>query len=189
VGAGGGVVITVDLLMSTSPCVDWPRERVARLLASPTVDASSWVAFAESCRARKWRAPALADLRLTACRYAAAHHRADVLTPWVQEVTRLRVAAQRKRHGAAATPETLAIWTALEVWDGTETQARVLRDRANAEWRRNRTAAADVAAASASDAADAAYAYAADGAYAGAVDWQLLLSLCHRLDAAIGGRS
>ena len=180
--------ITVDLLMSTSPCVDWPRERVARLLASPTVDASSWVAFAESCRARKWRAPALADLRLTACRYAAAHHRADVLTPWVQEATRLRVAAQRKHHGAAATPETLAIWTALEVWDGTETQARVLRDRANAEWRRNRTAAADVAAASASDAADAAYAYAADGAYAGAVDWQLLLSLCQRLDAAMGVR-
>jgi hypothetical protein len=193
------MMLTVDLLMSTNPCTDWPRERVARLLASPTVDASSWVAFAESCRARKWRAPTLADLRLTACRYAAAHHRTDVLTPWVQEVTRLRVAAQRKRHGAVATPETLAIWTALEVWDGTETQARVLRDRANAEWRRNRTAAADAAAAADADAVEAAEAtlvaavYAAAAAAAAAAyaaadaaaDWRLLLSLCQRLDVPV----
>ena len=167
-------MLTVDLLMSTHPCVDWPRKRVTRLLASPTVDASSWVAFAESCRARKWRAPTLADLRLTACRYAAAHHRADVLTPWVQEVWRLRVAAQRKRHGAAATPETLAIWAALESWDGSAVQARVLCDRARAErhrcWSAAAYAAAYAAAAAAAAAADAAAYAAAAAAAAAAAD-------------------
>ena len=189
--------ITVDLLMSTHPCEDWPRDRVERLLASPTVDASSWVAFAKSCcELHDSTRPTLADLRLTACRYAAAHHRDDVLTPWVQEVTRLRVAAQRKRHGAAATPETLAIWAALESWDGSVEQARSLRDRAYAE--RRRCWSADAAYAAAADAYaaadDAAYAAAAVGANDAAdwasaydaadadVDRQLLLSLCQRLD-------
>jgi hypothetical protein len=177
--------ITVDLLMSTRPP------------ASSMDDVSSWVALAESCRRRKWRAPTPADLCLTACRYAAAHHRADVLTPWVQEVTRQRVVAQRKRHGAAATPEVLAIWTALEAWDGSAEQARALRGRADVEWWSRRWSAADASYAYADAAAaavyavyayayaDAYYAYAYDAADA---DWQLLLSLCQRLDAAMGGR-
>lgn len=196
--------ITVDLLMSTNPCSDWPRDRVERLLASPAVNKSSWVAFVESCNSlHNSTKPTLADLRLTACRYAAVHHRADVLTPWVQEVTRLRVAAQRKRHGAAATPETLAIWAALESWDGSVEQARSLRDRAYAEQHRcwsdaayaaDAYAAADDAAYAVCAAAyaaayvvcAAAYAAAAIGVVvAGAdddVDRQLLLSLCQRLD-------
>ncbi len=174
-------MMTVDLLMSTNPCVDWPRARVKRLLASPRIDASSWVAFARSCAASKWRAPTLADLRLTACRYAAQHHRPDVLTPWLQDVTRQRVAAQRASHGSAATAETLAIWTALESWDGTSDQARALRDRANAEWRRARNAYAAYAAAL--DAAVAAAA--ADDADADADAERMLLDLCARLDAAM----
>jgi hypothetical protein len=191
--------ITVNLLMSTHPCEDWPRDRVERLLASPTVDASSWVAFAKSCcELHEMTRPTLADLRLTACRYAAAHHHDDVLTPWVQEVTRLRVAAQRKRHGAATTPETLAIWAALESWDGSVEQARALRDRAYDEQHRcwppvaadaavdayvtaddAYAAVAYASAASANDAAD--WASGDAGAYAD-VDRQLLLSLCQRLD-------
>ena len=187
-------MVTVDLLMSTSPCEDWPRARVKRLLASRTIDASSWVAFARSCAARKWRAPTLADLRLTACRYAEQHHRADVLIPWVQEATRQRVAAQRARYKSTATTETLAIWTALESWDGTAAQARDLSARASAERRRswrayNATAAAATAAYNA--AYDAAYdaAAAAAAAYdAAADDERTLLDLCARLDAAMAAR-
>lgn len=171
-------MLTVDLLMSTNPCPDWPRARVKRLLASPTIDASSWVSFARSCAARKWRAPTLAELRLTACRYAVRNHRADVLIPWVQEVTRLRVAAQRQRYGASATPETLAIWTALESWDGAAEHARTLRDRANDEWRRVRYAASDAASDAAAYVAYVAYVDAAYDATA------TLLDLCARLDAA-----
>lgn len=162
-------MLTVDLLMSTNPCPDWPRARVARLLATRTVDTSSWVAFAQSCAVRKWRAPSFADLCLTACRYAARHYCTDVLIPWVQELTRCRVVAQRTHYGLSASAKTLAIWAALESWDGTLAQARMLRDSASAEarmlqgrvitewqwtWRAAaRTAAAAVAAADAADVA------------------------------------
>ena len=77
-------MITVDLLMSTHPCENWPRSRVERLV--PKMDCSSWTAFAASAKASRWRRVSVDDLTLTACRYAAAHHRADVLVPWVQHV-------------------------------------------------------------------------------------------------------
>ena len=142
-------MITVDAILATVPCVDWPRGRVTAALAK--ADTSSWVALAESARSDKWRTVTLADLRLTVCRYAARRHRVSVLTPWVQEVTRRRVVAQRQRHGSAATPETLAIWAELELWDGTVATADALSQRADAEWSRNCAAYADAAAAKRSE--------------------------------------
>lgn len=162
------IAITVDAILATVPCADWPRGRVTAALAK--ADTSSWVALAESARSDKWRTVTLADLRLTVCRYAARRHRVSVLTPWVQEVTRRRVVAQRQRHGSAATPETLAIWAELELWDGTVATADALSQRADDEWSRN-------------CAACAAAAYAA-AAYADA--WDTLRDLCARLDRAEG---
>jgi len=95
-------VITVDTLVATRPCADWPRDKIERLLASPTIDASSWVAFARSCQARRrWRAPTLRDVLLTACRHARRLHRGTVLLPWLQAVTRDRVASIRRRYPSA----------------------------------------------------------------------------------------
>ena len=177
-------MITVDTILATVPCADWTRWRVTAALAN--ADTSSWVALAESARADKWRTVTLADLRLTVCRHAARQHRASVLTPWVQEVTRRCVVAQRRRHGTAATPETLAIWDALESWDGTVVTADALSRRAHAERIRNRAYAADAAAAAAADAADAAY-YAARAARAtAAAAWDTLRDLCARIDRAEG---
>ena len=194
-------VITVDAILATVPCVDWPRGRVTAALAK--ADTSSWVALAESARSDKWRTVTLADLRLTVCRYAARRHRVSVLTPWVQEVTRRRVVAQRQRHGSAATPETLAIWAELELWDGTVATADALSQRADAEWSRNCAARADAAAYAAADAyaayaaaraaraaaaayaaARAAAAAAAATAAAAADAWDTLRDLCARLDRA-----
>ena len=154
-------MITVDLLMSTHPCADWPRSRVERLV--PKMDCSSWTAFAESAKASRWRRVSIGDLTLTACRYAAAHHRADVLVPWVQHVTRLRVDAQRKRYPHAPAG-VVAAWDALDTWDGTAATARGIRDRARDAWR----SASAAYAAAAAFAASAAYAASAASAAAAA---------------------
>ena len=77
--------ITADLIMSTRPCERWPRAKIERVLAH--LDCASWTALAESARAAKWRLVSLTDLRLTAARYAAQHHR-PLLVAWVQCVTR-----------------------------------------------------------------------------------------------------
>ena len=148
-------MITVDLLMSTHPCADWPRSRVERLV--PKMDCSSWTAFAASAKASRWRRVSIGDLTLTACRYAAAHHRADVLVPWVQHVTRLRVALQRKRYPNAPAG-VVAAWDALDAWDGAAATARGICDRARDVWRS--AAVVDAAAAAAYADAAAAYAYA-----------------------------
>ena len=180
-------MITVDLLMSTHPCADWPRERVERLV--PRMDCRSWSAFAASAKASRWRRVSVDDLTLTACRYAAAHHRADVLVPWVQHVTRLRVDAQRKRYPHAPAG-VVAAWDALDTWDGTAATARGIRDRACDVWRSAAAARAAAAAARAADAA-AADAAAADAAYVAYVAADadarssMLFDLCARLDAAM----
>ena len=87
-------MITVDIILATRPCEAYPRARVEALAAR--LDGTSWVRLAESCRDAGWPV-SLADLRLTAARHAAAHHRATVLIPWVQWATRARVAAYRRR--------------------------------------------------------------------------------------------
>ena len=150
--------ITADLIMSTRPCERWPRAKIERVLAH--LDCASWTALAESARAAKWRLVSLTDLRLTAARYAAQHHR-PLLVAWVQHVTRQRVAAYRRRWPRR-----------LDAWDGTGEQARAIRSNA---WRVYDATAADyaayVATATAADAAyaadadaDAAAAYASDAA-------------------------
>ena len=55
-------MITVDLLMSTHPCENWPRSRVERLV--PKMDCSSWTAFAASAKASRWRRVSIGDLTL-----------------------------------------------------------------------------------------------------------------------------
>ena len=164
--------ITADLIMSTRPCERWPRAKIERVLAH--LDCASWTALAESARAAKWRLVSLTDLRLTAARYAAQHHR-PLLVAWVQHVTRQRVAAYRRRWPRASA-EVVALWDRLDAWDGTAEQARVIRSNA---WRVYDATAADyaayVATATAADAAyaadadaDAAAAYASDAADAAA---------------------
>ena len=204
-------MITVDTLVATRPCADWPRDKIERLLASPTIDASSWVAFASSCQARRWRAPTLHEVLLTACRHARRLHRSTVTIPWLQAVTRDRVASIRRRYPSAPAA-VAAVLDRLEAWDGTAGAARKIRDAAYAACAAA-YAAAYAAAAYAADAAAAAYAAyaayaaacaaacaaAADAAadaydaYADAYDaydaaaaarWRYLLDLCQRIDAA-----
>ena len=155
--------ITADLIMSTRPCERWPRAKIERVLAH--LDCASWTALAESARAAKWRLVSLTDLRLTAARYAAQHHR-PLLVAWVQHVTRQRVAAYRRRWPRASA-EVVALWDRLDAWDGTAEQARAIRSNA---WRVYDVAAAAAAYDAASDAyAAAAAAYdAASDAYAAA---------------------
>ena len=143
-------MITVDTIMATRPCADWPRAKVERLAAR--LDATSWSTLVASAAARDWQDVPLADLRLTLCRHAAANHR-PVLVTWVQHVTRVRVAGQRRRYPRARA-EVVAIWDRLDAWDGTAAQARAIRSDA---WRVYDDAA-DAAAYAAADAA----AYAAE---------------------------
>ena len=81
--------------------------------------------------------------------------------------------------------------TALPIWEARHPDDR--RPHAAIEttegWARGEVSIETVRVArEAAAAAAAADAYAADAAYAYAVDWQLLLSLCQRLDAAMGVR-
>ena len=154
--------ITADLIMSTRPCERWPRAKIERVLAH--LDCASWTALAESARAAKWRLVSLTDLRLTAARYAAQHHR-PLLVAWVQHVTRRRVAAYRRRWPRASA-EVVALWDRLDAWDGTDEQALAIRSNA---WRVYDVATTTAAAAYAAPAAYAAYA-AADDAAADAAD-------------------
>lgn len=148
-------MITVDMVMGTKPCVRWPRAAVEAALSH--ADQSSWVALVESARADQWRTCSRYDMRWMMCKYAALHHREDVLTPWVVEVTRRRVAAQRAR------------WPEADAADAAAADAE-----ADAEAEAETDAEADAAYAAADDAADdAAYAYAADS---------MLLDLARRLD-------
>ena len=103
--------ITADLIMSTRPCERWPRAKIERVLAH--LDCTSWTALAESARAAKWRLVSLTDLRLTAARYAAQHHR-PLLVAWVQHVTRRRVAAY---DDAAAAAAAAAAYDAYDAYD------------------------------------------------------------------------
>lgn len=184
-------MITVDLLMSTNPCVSWPRERVERLVSH--LDCASWSAFVRSAQASRWCHVSIADLTLTVCRYAATHHHVTVLTPWVQHVTRARTAVQRRGYPQASAG-VVAIWDRLNAWDGTKAQARAIYADADA-------ADAGDAADDAAAAATAAYAYAAATAAATAACAdaaayatvcadteayaELLIGLCARLDAAM----
>ena len=187
--------ITADLIMSTRPCERWPRAKIERVLAH--LDCASWTALAESARAAKWRLVSLTDLRLTAARYAAQHHR-PLLVAWVQHVTRQRVAAYRRRWPRASA-EVVALWDRLDAWDGTGEQARAIRADARLVYA---DAAYDDDAAAAYAAAYAAYAAAADAnaaaaaadaaasdaaAYdaAAASSWDGLRHLCGLLDGTV----
>ena len=162
-------MITVDTIMATNPCADWPRAKVERMAAH--LDATSWSTLVASAAASKWRLVPLADLRLTLCRHAAANHR-PVLVAWMQHVTRVRVAGQRRRYPRARA-EVVALWDRLDAWDGTAAQAQAIRSDA---WRVYDDAAVAAAAAAvadadaAADAADAADAYAYAAADAAAAD-------------------
>lgn len=192
--------ITTDLIMSTVPCVGWPRERVEVTLEQ--LDCSSWLALVESAIRERWRAVSLPDLRLTLCRHAAQRHREAVLAPWAVEVTHARVTAQRLRYPRAI-PEVVAIWDRLAAWSGDREEIlEIRRDareaNANAAYA-YADAAADAGASSsaayADAGADAAAAY-ADAAADAAADAtaafisrsEPLRSLARRLDAA-GGAS
>ena len=168
-------MITVDTIMATRPCAaDWPRAKVKRLAAR--LDATSWSTLVASAAARDWQDVPLADLRLTLCRHAAANHR-PVLVTWVQHVTRVRVAGQRRRYPRARA-EVVAIWDRLDAWDGTAAQARAIRSDAWRVYDDAYDAAAGAAAAYA-----AAYADAADAAAGPGVALDLLVDLAARLDA------
>ena len=154
--------ITADLIMSTRPCERWPRAKIERVLAH--LDCTSWTALAESARAAKWRLVSLTDLRLTAARYAAQHHR-PLLVAWVQHVTRQRVAAYRRRWPRASA-EVVALWDRLDAWDGTAEQARAIRSNAWRVYDVATTAAAAAAYAAAATAYATAYAASATAAHA-----------------------
>lgn len=119
-------MITIDTILATRPCSNWPRDRVASVVKS--IDTSAWTAAVRSA----WGKLPDRDIGLTVCRHAARNHQ-PVLVAWMQHVTVLRVDAQEKRWPQA--PERVkAIWARLRAWDGTADQAREIRRAAYAAY-------------------------------------------------------
>ena len=175
-------MITADTLLASSTCADWPRDRIDRLLASPTIDASSWVALATSCQALGWQSPAFREAMLTARRHAHRLHRSTVLKPWLQAVTRDRVATIRRwYHFQSAPAEVAAVMDRLDAWDGNVEQASAIAAAAYAVAAYAPTYAANYVTYAANDAAGVDCAGASDTYEA---RWRHLLDLCQRIDAA-----
>ena len=182
------MLITTDLIMSTRPCSDWPRERVDAVLAK--LDTSSWTRLAESARDSGWPV-SLADLRLTAYRAATPAKRLR----GVRRSTRFRIEAQAKRWptvsaAVARVRADLLRWAAGDDVDMADVRRRAYAADAasDADAAAAAYAAAYAAYAAADADADAAYAadaaaavYAADAASADEA-WAGLVFICNILD-------
>ena len=187
------MLITTDLIMSTRPCSDWPRERVDAVLAK--LDTSSWTRLAESARDSGWPV-SLADLRLTAYRAATPAKRLR----GVRRSTRFRIEAQAKRWPTVSAAVARVRADLLRWAAGDDVDMADVRRRAYAAYAADAASDADADAAAAAYAAayaayaaadadaDAAYAadaaaavYAADAASADEA-WAGLVFICNILD-------
>jgi hypothetical protein len=176
---------TLEVIMSTNPCADFSRERVAALLAQYG-PFDSWVALAERAREAGWPVP-LSDLRLTAYRVATP----EQCRRGVVHSTHSRVLAQIARWPEVSA-EVRTVRESLLAWTGDREEIRAISDASYSAYCAAATAYAYAYAANAAAAADAyAYAYAAYAADAYAADayaaeaaceWDSLLFICRVLD-------